>query len=203
MTTERTPGPARGRPKGDKRARTRASLIQAASALVREQGFERTTLEAVARRAGMTRGAIYGNFKNREELFLAVVESRWSPVAPQFEPNATYTERMRRLGEAVIQALPDRKAAAVGAASFNLYALKNETMRRRLVEANAETYSRMAEGMDAASDLPMPAETFVRVLHGMIEGLVMLANVTPELITDDVIRAAFDALARVGTLAKD
>ena len=49
----------------------------------------------------------------------------------------------------------------------------------------------------------MPAESFVRVLHGMIDGLVMLANLTPELVTEDVIRAAFDALARVGPPAKD
>ena len=46
-------------PKGDKRDRTRARLLEAARAIVREKGFARTTLEAVARRAGMTTGAIY------------------------------------------------------------------------------------------------------------------------------------------------
>jgi AcrR family transcriptional regulator len=30
--------------------------------VIREKGYERTTMEEVARRAGMTRGAIYGNF---------------------------------------------------------------------------------------------------------------------------------------------
>ena len=192
----------RGQPKGDKRERTRAQLIVAAAQIIGEKGFEETSLEDVARRAGMTRGAIYGNFKNREELFLAVVESRWQPVAPQFEPDATYAQRMHSLGEAIVQALPGRRAAAVGAASFNVYALKHESMRRRLVEANAQTYRRMAEGMAAAPDLPMPADAFVRVLHGMIDGLVMLANLTPELVNEDVIRSAFDALARVGPPAK-
>jgi AcrR family transcriptional regulator len=32
--------------------------------MIREKGYARTTLEAVAQRAGMTTGAIYGNFKN-------------------------------------------------------------------------------------------------------------------------------------------
>ena len=195
-----------GQPKGDKRARTRARLIEAASELIGERGFDGTSLEEIARRTGMTRGAIYGNFRNRDELFLAVVESRWQPITPQFETGATYAERMRRLGEAIIQALPARRTAAVGAASFNAYALKHEAMRQRLVEANAETYRRMAAAIEASStgpDLPMPAETFVKVLHGVIDGLVMLNSLTPELITPDVIRAAFDGLARIGPAATD
>ena len=36
-------------------------------------------LEDVARRAGLTTGAIYGNFKNRDELFIAMSETYWPP----------------------------------------------------------------------------------------------------------------------------
>ena len=190
----------RGQPKGDKRERTRAQLIEAATAVIDEKGFEGTSLEEVARRANMTRGAIYGNFKNRDELFLAVVESRWQPITLPFEPGMPYAERMRLLGEAIIEALPSRRGAAVGAASFNVYALKHEAMRQRLVEANAETYRRMIAASEArtpADDLPIPAENFVPMMHGIIDGLVMLGNLTPELMTPQVIRAAFDMLARV------
>ncbi len=35
-------------PKGDKRARTRAKLLEAARELIREKGYERTTLQDVA-----------------------------------------------------------------------------------------------------------------------------------------------------------
>ena len=75
-------------PKGDKRQRTRATLLEAARELIREKGFERTTLEEVASRAGMTTGAIYGNFKNRDELFIALGHAYWAPVAPQIAPGA-------------------------------------------------------------------------------------------------------------------
>ena len=71
MAIKSTESSRRG-PKGDKRDRTRATLLEAARAIVREKGYARTTLEAVARRAGMTTGAIYGNFKNRDELFIAL-----------------------------------------------------------------------------------------------------------------------------------
>jgi hypothetical protein len=38
-------------------------------------------MEDVARRAGMTTGAIYGNFKNRDELFIAMSETDWPQQA--------------------------------------------------------------------------------------------------------------------------
>ncbi len=65
----------RRQPKGDKRERTRAKLLEAARSLIREKGYENTTLEEIAERAGMTTGAIYGNFKNRDELFISLGHS--------------------------------------------------------------------------------------------------------------------------------
>src|SRR5262245_18739540 len=190
---------ARRRPKGDKRLRTRAALLEAAAAVIREKGYEGTTLAEVAERAGMTRGAIYGNFKNRDELFLAIVAQRWEPIVPRIRVGDSFQRQMRALAEAVIAAFPQRRKSAVGAASFQAYALKNEEMRKRLVAANGELYRAMAAGvaqMNRTNELPMPAEQLVRVLHFMTEGYLMLRFLTPELIGDDDIIAAFDAIGR-------
>src|SRR5881227_1808310 len=89
----------RNQPKGDKRERTRAALLEAARGLIRERGHERTTLEQVARRAGMTTGAIYGNFKNRDELFIALGQAYWPPVRPKVKPGATFAEAMHAMAE--------------------------------------------------------------------------------------------------------
>ena len=51
---------------------------------------------------------------------------------------------------------------------------------------------------DAVPDegqLPMPAEQLVRVINALTEGLTFQRLLTPELITDEVIYAAFAALA--------
>lgn len=45
---------------------------------------------------------------------------------------------MRSLGEAVVAAAAERRVNAVGALSFQLYALTHEEMRERLAETNAE-----------------------------------------------------------------
>jgi AcrR family transcriptional regulator len=184
--------------KGNKRLRTRALLVEAAARIIAERGYERTSLEAVAAAAGMTRGAIYGNFRNKEELFLAVVATKWQPIAPSFKPGASFAEQMRALADAVIAAMPARRQVAVGAASFQLYALTHEPMRERVAQANAEIYRRMAATLQTlvpGADLPVPAEHFVRVLHALIDGLMFLHALTPDLIDANVVRAAFDALA--------
>src|SRR3954462_1301051 len=105
--TEPSKSSGRSRPKGDKRERTRAKLLEAARSVIREKGYERTTLEEIAERAGMTTGAIYGNFKNRDEMFIAVAQAYWAPIKPRVQPGATFSEVMRAVAEATIAVIPD------------------------------------------------------------------------------------------------
>lgn len=186
------------RSKGDKRARTRAKLLEAARMLIREKGFERATLEEIAERAGMTTGAIYGNFKNRDELFIALGQTYWAPIKPRVKPGASLAEVMRAMADATIAAIPDRSAAAVGRLTGLAYTLTHEEMRKHVEKVTAESYAAGEEWLHSVitkEELPMPAGQFVRVLHAMIEGLVLLRLLTPELIPDRVIRSAFAALA--------
>jgi AcrR family transcriptional regulator len=198
METTSGESSARRRPKGDKRARTRAALLEAARALIREKGYEHTTLDAVAQRAGMTTGAIYGNFKNRDELFIALGQTYWAPVKPKVKPGATFAEAMRALAEATLEAIPERTAAAVGRLTGLAYTLTNPDLRARVHEATAGSYEMGAEWLRHFGDerqLPMPAEHLVRVIHALIEGLVLQRILTPELCPDEVFFAAFAALA--------
>src|SRR5271154_1008109 len=121
---------------GSKRARTRATLIEAAAAVIGEKGFDRASLEEIAARAGMTRGAVYGNFKDKDELFLALVESLWKPIIPPLKPGASLREQMRILGKTVAEEARIRRSYAAAAASFQLYALTHEQIRATLTEKN-------------------------------------------------------------------
>lgn len=184
-------------PVGGKRARTRATLIDAAAEVIGEKGYDRTTLEDVARRAGMSRGAIYGNFADKEELFLALVESRWQPIVPRFEPGASLKRQMRALGEAVARAAHERLPQAGAAASFQLYALTHEHMRERMHKENARIYRAMAKALReraSARELPMPAEQFVKIVDALTTGLLFTYFQTPRLINDEDFVAAFEAL---------
>ena len=184
--------------KGDKRQRTRAALLEAARALIRKKGYARTTLEDVARRAGMTTGAIYGNFRNRAELFVALGQVYWKPVAPRVAPGATFGEAMRALASATLAAVDERAPLAAGRLTGLAYTLTNRELRARVTEVTRSSYEFGAEWLRTfdARDLPMPPELLVRVLHALIEGLVFQRLLTPDLCPDDVFYSAFAAFAR-------
>src|ERR1700760_3633690 len=131
----------RRQPKGDKRDRTRAKLLEAARSLIREKGHENTTLEDIAERAGMTTGAIYGNFKNRDELFIALGLTYWAPIKPRVKPGASIADLMRAMDDATIAAIPDRGAAAVGRLTGLAFTLGNEAMRKQVEKVTAESYA--------------------------------------------------------------
>ncbi len=58
------------------RGTARACLLDAALAELREHGYFATSLGAIAKRAGLTKGAIYWSFRDKQDLLLALVEER-------------------------------------------------------------------------------------------------------------------------------
>ncbi|MGC3873831.1 TetR family transcriptional regulator [Halomonas sp. GXIMD04776] len=53
---------------------TREALLDAAEDVFFDHGVARTSLDQIARHAGMTRGAVYWHFKNKADLFHALLE---------------------------------------------------------------------------------------------------------------------------------
>jgi AcrR family transcriptional regulator len=175
--------------------------LDAARELIRKKGYQRTTLKEVAQRAGMTSGAIYGNFRNRDELFMALAEVHWAPIKPVLRPGSNFAEKMHAFAKATIAAIPDRRTAAVGRLTGMAYALAHQRIRSQVHDVTATRYAAGAAWVRAAADeseIPMPPDIFVRVVHAMTEGLLFQRFLTPDLIPDKVFYAAFAALTREG-----
>jgi AcrR family transcriptional regulator len=58
----------------ERSARSRSALLESAARGLSRYGYGNLVLEDVAREAGYTRGALYHQFKDKEELALAVIE---------------------------------------------------------------------------------------------------------------------------------
>src|SRR3954454_12302040 len=64
-----------GRPtQGERRARSRTALVEAAARGLSRHGYARLNLEEVASEAGYTRGALYHQFEDKQALALAVIQ---------------------------------------------------------------------------------------------------------------------------------
>lgn len=73
---------------------TRHSLLDAAEHLFQERGVSRTSLNDIATAAGTTRGAIYWHFKDKADLFNAMLERATLPLECGFPDQATPVEAL-------------------------------------------------------------------------------------------------------------
>ena len=64
----------------DEAAETRNGILDAAERVFSERGVSHTSLEDIAQAAGVTRGAIYWHFKNKSQLFAAMVNRVSLPI---------------------------------------------------------------------------------------------------------------------------
>ncbi|MCE1240277.1 MAG: TetR family transcriptional regulator [Azonexaceae bacterium] len=60
--------------------KTRKDIIEAARSVFHSCGVSRSSLDKVAKEAGVTRGAIYWHFKDKAELFFAMREDVFAPM---------------------------------------------------------------------------------------------------------------------------
>ena len=62
-----------GRPKSEAKAE---AILGAAAELFLAQGFQGTSMDAVAKRAGVSKQTVYSHFANKEELFKACIGAK-------------------------------------------------------------------------------------------------------------------------------
>jgi AcrR family transcriptional regulator len=59
----------------ERQGQTRSQLLHAALRVFLRQGFHGASLDEIAEEAGYTTGAVYSNFKGKDDLFLAVLDA--------------------------------------------------------------------------------------------------------------------------------
>ena len=194
----------------ERRARTRAKLLEATLSAIGEGGLHGVSLDAVARRAGVTKGAIYDNFESKDAMivasFASLPDEAMAPIVWPKGRAGTVRERMLRLGEAVLAGHGDVEKTALGNAEFMLYALTHPEMRRRLVEITAMGPTRTQQHLlelFAPEELPMPLEAFAVMLHGLIPGLAQYRAAAPRPPSRETILAIFEGLAGSARAAPD
>jgi AcrR family transcriptional regulator len=62
----------------DRKSRTRGAILEAAQAALLNYGLRRSSLDDIAKTAGVSRTAVYHHFTNKEQLFTAIVEEMYN-----------------------------------------------------------------------------------------------------------------------------
>ncbi|MFN7133239.1 MAG: TetR/AcrR family transcriptional regulator [Myxococcales bacterium] len=94
----------------DAKGRTRARLLRAATRLFQKNGYRKTSVDDVAREAGVAKGTVYVHFKNKSELlFHAIAEEKKQLVAPfraLFSEPLDPRTRLQRYFELMFNSIP-------------------------------------------------------------------------------------------------
>jgi AcrR family transcriptional regulator len=173
----------------ERRARSRSALLESAARGLSRYGYSNLVLEDVAREAGYTRGALYHQFKDKEDLALAVIEwvnENWmrevgEPAAQQPDPVAELLALAR--GHAVFCRGDIARVVMALRLEFagQDHPVGHET--ERIWEAGVKRCARLVNaGRKAGSIPPGPAARVVALaLLGALEGAVIaLAGHTPD-----------------------
>lgn len=171
---------------------TREDILDAAEDCLLEHGYARTSLEAIATRAGVTRGAVYWHFKNKAEVLEEVINRVSVPFFHGLErvSRADGSTPMRDLRETLrgsLAALSDTPRVRsvievielrceVAAEGDAISELRKAGMRKTHARISA-AFARAAE-LDQLRDGVDP-ESCARSLHFVISGAVRMFLLDP------------------------
>lgn len=181
-------------------------LIAAATEVIARRGFEGAALEEIADTAGFTRGAIYKNFADKEDLFLAVIDRSNEQVIEAFRsiapdtatPEAWDISRMAELWRASVGEFED--LFAIGK-EYELYVLRNPEARPRAVAHRRKQRDLVAAfivevAKGSGMTLRLPAATLAAIILSAADGLTYAAR-----IDGDDLFAPFLELLNAGMIA--
>lgn len=164
---------------------TRASLLDAAEQLFQERGVSRTSLNDIAVAAGTTRGAIYWHFKDKADLFNAMMERVTLPLEESLQCAAAAHAQcpVVELRLAMLEALRITASDAQTRRVFDIATHKVEYVaellgvKERHLRVRNECLARTRQAMQRAVELsgralPVDVNTAALGLHVMIDGLI-------------------------------
>jgi AcrR family transcriptional regulator len=178
-----------------KKARTQARLIEAAYAEVVEKGFAAASLDAIARRAGLTKGAIYSNYRDKAALLMAVRDAKEPRIRLRFETGASLARQMELMAESVIEDLPRSAAAQRFVTDYHRYAAADEDFHGALKAQYDRMFDRGAAFFEAYADgMTVTPREFAVMIQTLIIGLAQQSILTPDEIEPQTVRNAFRVL---------
>ncbi|WP_211304646.1 TetR/AcrR family transcriptional regulator [Umezawaea tangerina] len=180
------------------RALTRARLIDAAAELFAERGVNGASVEQIAERAGYSRGAFYGNFADKDDLVLALLERRTEAELDEVRALSGDQEAFRAWHRDRAATVPTWLALRT---ELWLHALRDDRLRARLADRELFARRAIAGGIDDAltrAGVRPPADLgfLALIAHALEDGLLIQRAIAPEGVSDEVVLDAVDLLCR-------
>lgn len=167
---------------------TRHRLLDAAETLFQAHGVSRTSLQDIATQAGATRGAIYWHFKDKADLFNAMMERVTLPLerslqAGQPGHDGLARDALAELRAAILRAMSQLASDAQLRCVVDIAMQKVEyvdelhAVRERHLRVRDQCIADIAQALRLAAhqgghQLPLSATQAADGLHALVDGLI-------------------------------
>lgn len=154
--------------------------MDAAGEVFLRRGFQGASLEEIAEEAGYTRGALYSNFRDKDELFLAVAERHFTQEVAEvervFAASDTPEDRVRLLQDWHEDHLEHEEEWTSLILEFWLYAMRNPSVRPRIAAMERrvrDSVTALIERQlrDMGVDSPVPARDLAAIVVALDCGI--------------------------------
>jgi AcrR family transcriptional regulator len=182
---------------------SRSGILDAALACFSERGYHQTSIDAIAERAGLSKGAIYWHFAGKRELFLALLDRGQAGVEPFAQAIANAPDWRAALRILFADA-PERIARELPLLRLSLEYIGQgphdeaiDALARRKQQWWAAAFAQQLERGVAAGELrPVAARELMLVIGATIGGLTLARISQPDADLAPAWRAAEEIFVR-------
>lgn len=155
-----------------RRRETGEALLDAAYASFCEHGYAGASLDAIAGRAGFTKGALYAHFSGKDAVFVAVSRRQVAELAAELRALVGTPDAAARLGDWLAAAMRERRDWFLANAEFSVACARNPEMAR----LDGGEYAEFAGNLSDVVGDPDAGQ----VLLALVNGLIIHAAVRPD-----------------------
>jgi AcrR family transcriptional regulator len=172
------------------RGESREAIVSASLELFAKRGYSATTTEAIARKAGVSKGLIFTHFKTKQDILLSIFDEQFERIMPRFlqeGDSRSAKERLLGLIDAWLKLIKTDPLLARLSLHLNLDDEYRKLLRNKKTVGYFENFIAQMTTIlkEAGSDKP-ELDTFI--LMFMFDGIVANYTVAPELFPVDAIK---------------
>ncbi len=166
--------------RAERQAQTRAQLLATARQMFFTDGYHPTSLEKVADAAGYSKGAVYSNFRNKDELCAAVLDEIRAERLTDAVGLFSQPDRFEALREWAERVIGDPGWTPLEV-EFAMHARSNEHMRLDMAGRLAGIVEMLRTAIESADDLEltMASRQAATVVLALGIGLGLMRSIDP------------------------
>jgi AcrR family transcriptional regulator len=193
-----------------RRQEVRRRLLDAAAEVFAAQGYDGSSVEDIARRAGLTKGAVYSNFESKEALFFELLEEHISGRIALIEAfpakDAPVADWVRAIGDGLMTAITEHPDWHLLFIEFWQRAMRDPDARERFIAQRRHLRRLISAAIrERSTELhlrpPLDPDDLATIVLALSNGLAIEYLLDPKAVPRSLFGEALLGLARIVTPA--